>query len=86
MSKDTSAPAFPFQIVATSDCVGLLGENLEAGDNVTYTGMTMRQYAAIKAMQSLISENDRFKNKDHVEMMVQVAVQYADALLAELEK
>ena len=71
MSKDTSAPAFP----RTSG-------NYHQGAE----GMTMRQYAAIKAMQSLISENDRFKNKDHVEMMVQVAVQYADALLAELEK
>ena len=42
MTKDTSGPAFPTEHTDTS---GL------------YDGMTLRQYAAIKAMQGLLANN-----------------------------
>lgn len=43
-------------------------------------GMTLRQYAAIKAMQGLLT--DGLRGDD----VIRNAVLYADALLAELEK
>lgn len=94
MSKDTSAPAFPIQIKTTSDCVGLLGEDLKAGHNVTYPGMTMRQYFAAHAPITLVDATKACQmiginnptGRDVLEMISTLRVGYADALLAELEK
>lgn len=77
MSKDTSGPAFP----VTDQCHD--------------KGMTLRQYAAIKAMAGLLSNGDvmghltayaQQQKRPLQEIVVDAAVNYADALLAELEK
>lgn len=67
MSKDTSVPAFP-----------RTAGNHHRGD----AGMTLRQYAAIKAMQGLLAKHGYID----AEYITQGAVKAADALLAELEK
>lgn len=46
-------------------------------------GMTLRQYAAIKAMQGLCSATT---DGNCIDILVRDAVKTADALLAELEK
>lgn len=71
MTKDTSGPAFPVQYSNESDGPTIMPT----------TGMTIRQYAAIKAMQGLFAGGD--SDIDYVAIR---AVQAADALLAELEK
>lgn len=71
MSKDTSGPAFPVQYSNESDGPTIMPT----------TGMTMRQYAAIKAMQGLLADG-----MDDSEYVAMRAVKAADALLAELEK
>lgn len=77
MSKDTSAPAFPveadFHTFKPKD---------EAEWKRLLSGMTMRQYAAIKAMQGLLTD----PNCPGAISTAVAAVAYADALLAELEK
>lgn len=66
MTKDTSGPAFP-----------RTAGNHHRGD----AGMTLRQYAAIKAMQGLLADG-----MDCPEYVAMRAVKAADALLADLEK
>lgn len=77
MSKDTSGPAFP-TVDANYQDFGA-------------TGMTIRQYAAIKAMPVVLAEAWRnewdFDGFDSFDQMVaRHACNIADALLAELEK
>lgn len=77
MTKDTSGPAFP----VTDQC--------------HEKGMTLRQYAAIKAMAGLLSDGEvmshltayaQQQKKPLHEIVAGAAVNYAEALLAELEK
>ena len=71
MTKDTSGPAFPGQFDH--------GHTVES-----WTGMTMREYAAIKAMQGLLAANNAEKYcKQDISL---IAVEQADALLKELAK
>ena len=81
MSKDTSRPAFP-TVDANYQDFGA-------------TGMTLRQYAAIKAMQGVLANSDGIsrlgayaaKNGQQLaDVVATAAVLHADALLAELEK
>jgi len=55
-----------------------------------YTGLTKREYAAIMAMQGLLSiydpSNNTVPNMDNVHYMACLSVTAADCLLAELEK
>ena len=81
MTKDTSGPAFPTEHTDTS---GL------------YDGMTLRQYAAIKAMQGLLANNGGPMQANAMcgwslcncteSDVAALSVKLADALLAELEK
>lgn len=77
MTKDTSGPAFP----VTDPCHD--------------KGLSIRQYAAIKAMAGLLSDGvimshltgyAQHQKKPLQEIVAGEAVNYADALLAELEK
>ena len=81
MSKDTSGPAFPVKVAFGSDGIGFAGEEVKELQTVTYAGATLREYAAIKAMQGLLA--DGMGCPEYVAMR---AVKAADALLAELEK
>ena len=71
-SKNTSGPAFPVQYSNESDGPTIMPT----------TGMTIRQYAAIKAMQGLLAKHGYID----AEYIARGAVKAADALLAELEK
>ena len=82
MSKDTSSPAFP---------------TVDANRPQDYgtTGMTIRQYAAIKAMQGVLANSDGISRlgayaaqngQQLADVVATAAVLHADALLAELEK
>lgn len=57
-------------------------------DATWYSGMTLRQYAAIKAMQGLLASDAAFgayyQGSSHA--IAEKAVEVADALIAELEK
>lgn len=78
MSKDTSGPAFPTTAMHERE-----------------QGMTLRQYAAIKAMQGLLANGEALaylsahakdKCSSFRDVVSKAAVDYADSLLAELEK
>ncbi len=73
MSKLNNLPAFP---VPLND-----GESFQG--KADCDGMSIRQYAAIQAMQGLLAG----RNSDRGMMdYAETAVEIADALLAELEK
>lgn len=83
MSKDTSGPAFPCQIHNKGDVAldGFQGDVIEPGMMVSYRGATLREEAAMRAMQGLLAAGEL-----ETEYMAARAVKAADALLAELEK
>ena len=83
MSKDTSGPAFPCQIHNKGDVEvkGFIGEPIAPSEVMIYEGVSVREYAAIKAMQGLLAAG-----MDDAEYVAMRAVKAADALLAELEK
>lgn len=82
MTKDTSGPAFPVAVTFGSDSTGFAGEEVKELQTVTYAGATLREYAAIKAMQGMFAKH----GYGDVDYVVKRAVKAADALLAELEK
>lgn len=83
MTKDTSGPAFPTSVEnrSSKDLQGFAGDVVGAGTRSDYKGLSIRQYAAIKAMQGLLADG-----MDCPEYVAMRAVKAADALLAELEK
>ena len=74
--------------------MGLQKDNLafpfEGGDNngmQPYSGMTIREYFAAKAMQAIIANNTyNPPRRSRFEGMAEDAVSAADALIAELNK
>jgi len=84
MTKDTSGPAFPTSVEnrSSKDLQGFAGDVVGAGTRSDYKGLSIRQYAAIKAMQGLLAEC----GGEDVQYVAMRAVKAADALLAELEK
>jgi len=62
-------------------------EAMEEGWGDKYSGLTKREHFAAMAMQGIIaSGNLRGKREGLSEGVSRVAIEYADALLAELEK
>ena len=84
MTKDTSGPAFPTSIknMSREDLQGFAGDVVGVGTQSDYKGLSIRQYAAIKAMQWLLAEC----GGADVQYVAMRAVKAADALLSELEK
>ena len=86
MTKDTSGPAFPVQYSNESDGPTIMPT----------TGITIRQYAAIKAMQGLLANNGGPMQANAMcgwslchcteNDVAAMSVRLADALRAELEK
>jgi hypothetical protein len=70
MSKDTGGPAFPSTMT---------------DDTLHVPGMTLRQYAAIKAMQGFLSNSRLPAMVPTGSSVVVESIKTADALLAELE-
>jgi hypothetical protein len=56
------------------------------GQNQTGTGLTKREYFAAMAMQGMISGRALSLSKDEAVMFGAQSIQFADALLAELDK
>lgn len=83
MTKDTSGPAFPCQIHNKGDVTleGFQGDVIEPGMMISYRGETLREEAAMRAMQGMFASG-----MDDPEYVAMRAVKAADALLAELEK
>jgi hypothetical protein len=68
MSKDTGGPAFP----------------APAGvSHITEQGMTLRDYAAIKAMQGILASNTEHEHEDaHIfDAIAEASYKQADAML-----
>ena len=66
-------------------------DRLDANPNISYKGLTKREYFAGLAMQGLISNPNIIKPSQenfNSELIIfqRVAIKYADALLKELEK
>jgi hypothetical protein len=55
------------------------------GDSCAFSGMTIREYFAAKAMQGLLA-NSMIKSELRTDAVATVAVDCADALIAELAK
>jgi len=74
MSKDTGGAAFP-----------QFAWNVFEEKTTAYGGMTLRQYAAIKAMQGFLSNSRLPAMVPTGSSVVVESIKTADALLAELE-
>lgn len=68
MTKDTGGPAFPCEGVVTND-------------GILYEGMTLRDYFAAKAMQSVFAEGNFAFTLTDYEHMSNVSYAMADAML-----
>ena len=68
MTKDTGGPAFPCH-------PGI--------ENPIYDGMTLRDYAAIKAMQGILASNTEHEHEDaHIfDAIAEASYKQADAML-----
>ena len=77
MNKDTSGPAFP------------INAN-ESADRCIYTGMTLRDYFAAKAMQSFfeaaVAEAFTLDQDINCDMAARISYTMADAMLKAREK
>jgi len=69
MTKETGGPAFPSASIKTKEGIDVWGEG----------GMTLRDYFAAKAMQSLMWDKDL--NLDNRADVAEVAYAYADEML-----
>jgi len=72
--SDNSGPAFPTE-----------NERQVGPSSWHYSGLTKREYAAIKAMQGMLASWPANARYD-VEKTAQAAVKFADAVLAESQK
>lgn len=98
MSKDISGPAFPTSVknMSSEDLQGFAGDVIGAGTQSDYKGLSIRQYAAIKAMQGLLANSNGPVQANAMcgwslcncteSDVAALSVKLADALLAELEK
>jgi hypothetical protein len=69
MTKETGGPAFPSASIKTKEGIDVWGEG----------GMTLRDYFAAKAMQSLMWDKDL--NLDNRSDVAEVAYAYADEMM-----
>lgn len=82
MSKETGGSAFPIPIAG--DSAGFV----DAEECGAQTGMTLRDYAAIKAMQAMVSNHHIFDytTDSQINYVVDGAYRLADAMLAARNK
>jgi hypothetical protein len=87
--KNANSPAMPAKAMFTSD--GKV-HDFQCGDNAQFCfpGMTKREMIAMNAMQGLLSDPNYVELYDTPEEwrknIVEASVEFADALLAELDK
>ena len=70
-------PAYPIDEETT--------DRIDSGIKI-YTGLTKREYAAIKALQGLLASPVCLPNKDGIEYAVSMSIKAADELFKQLEK
>lgn len=70
MTKNTGGPAFAVAELA----------------NITWEGMTLRDYFAAKAMQGMLASADSWINKDEVEGFGAICYAIADGMLKAREE
>lgn len=83
MSVNNGGPAFPAQIGGSDNAqIGFEGEVIQPGMRAQYSGMTLRDYFAAKAMPALLSVMVSPIPED----VAMWAYKHADAMLAERAK
>lgn len=85
MSNNNGGPAFPIKVEWAQDSIGFDGEECKRNTTSYYSGMTLRDYFAAKAMQGILanSEANRSWTDDDV---AKFAYRQADAMIAERNK
>lgn len=81
--ENKNKPAFP-RPYSRDEHSGDMPEN-----HYPFDGMSIRQYAAIKAMQGLLSNIDKYDESekgDNIKLLCADAVEIADELLNQLEQ
>lgn len=86
MSKITgNEPAHPIPVV--NDTNGYIVTPMACGEyNTSQSGLTIRQHYAGLAMQALIAPGDINYNMSYMDQMTQLAVDFADSLIDNLNK
>lgn len=83
---NTGGPAFPVTVNFSDGGEGFCGEQNEKGRIVTYSGMTLRDYFAAKAMQGCWAKDGADVQKKDAKITAEWSYQMADAMLAAREK
>lgn len=85
MSEDNDLPAFPSTIRNGGDVVvhGFLGEEINPGMENHYSGMSLRDYFAAKALQALASRSPTLLEPSR---WAEHAYQVADLMIEERAK
>ncbi|CAM3898225.1 hypothetical protein CCOS865_02191 [Pseudomonas reidholzensis] len=85
MTKPTGGPAFPVTINNrdTNPATGFLGEEIKPHSFSTYSGMTLRDYFAAKALAGLAANQSMIDSNDSkaVRYLADCSYQIADAML-----
>jgi hypothetical protein len=88
MTDKTGGPAFPLLISNQRDrCVRMFGETVEPGTDCQFTGVSTRDYFAIKALETVgaIYTREDLVTWDY-RHFAEHAYRMADAMLAERDK
>jgi hypothetical protein len=81
-----NVPAFPIACEIGEGDIDFWGEVQKENITVTYGGLSVRQFTAIKMMQSLIPVAYAETDKPCPISMADKAVELADAIIARLER
>lgn len=85
MSDKTGGPAFPLTVSNTNDHdVQVFGENVDPETTVQFTGMTLRDYFAAKAMQAMVANYGY--SRGETGKLAENTYDIADAMLKERAK
>ncbi|WP_438279674.1 hypothetical protein [Pseudomonas alabamensis] len=92
MSKEDGGPAFPVEIRNTTDeaFIGCLGEEVKPNSFAIYTGVSVRDYFATKAMNGYLANPWQAKELDdtgdssaeQMRIVAEISYAMADAMLA----
>lgn len=86
MSKPTGGPAFPVTINNgdPNPVTGFLGEEIKPHSSSTYSGMTLRDFFAAKALAGFAANPSMIDSNDSkaIAYVADCAYQTADAMLA----
>ena len=85
MSNDNGGPAFPIKVEWAQDSIGFDGEECKRNTTSYYSGMTLRDYFAAKAIAGICAHRESWGlTSPHA--LAALAYNIADAMLAERAK